>query len=1662
MAVRADRDRERANDGVLSRGSGRGYSLDSFLALIAGRDGFMRCRWRQTEAEKNRRSSDRAADPPSCPQAGCRRGGIGGALIAFVSLSLMLSGLRPAFGQQNQPAGRPGSRISPIPLNVVDHRWEIPAGQPADRENTQRFQRALETLRTTAPDDIQWLDLLASLQIILDSPQDSLLAMIPEPAAAPAPDAPVQPDAEPLRENSPPLIRASAAPRFSLSAVTERLIGNLPAAGRQAYLQLYGAVAQSELEAALKADQEPALAEVSRRFLHTPAGYEATERLASRALDQQQPLAALRELGRLHAVPEIRLQREPFLSLKIAAAWLTSGRQDRAAETLRELDQWLKQHPPRDGTRPEGGPEQMQAWLEQTVVPLRPSNRVVEQWTHFGGSPDRVAGASPFSPIGPPAWSRTTSGSTVQPTEDERRPFLNRAWIEADEDPIARTPGQMTALLDAGYEYLLEQDIDRGLPLLPAMHPLIVNGTAIFRTLRQVQAVELSTGRLLWSSIRRDPAFEEQFDPQSSRIAERLPRESVLSPLHHMQEAVIRTRTRHDRAMGTLSSNGRLVFALEHCGIPSRRMGAPSFATQRSVPREWNRLTAIELQTGILKWEVGGPRGQRSLPAAGTMFLGPPATDGEKLFVLGEAENSVLLFCLNAADGAVLWSQPLLNPHASARFEALRRSTGDSPVPADGLLICPISSGSIIGFDPALRRIVWIANYRSQTWGINAEAAALNRLPAHMIMSDSSLLSTQRWQEGILMVTGGKVLAAPADSSELLCLDAANGERLWSQPRGNGLYLAAVLEDRALIVEQEGLRAVRLSDGQTLWHRGMRGTFPTGRGVRTGSIYHLPTGTPRVQRLANDQTRTSLTGEILSISMETGRTLSSSPTADGLPLGNLAVSGQRLISQRLDALVALDVLPSVVNRLNRTLAAQPQNREALADRARLALHQGRTADGLRDLKAAAGDQPDAALQTLLVDQVLEQLRSGELAAEDIDGVLGTMQLSADNRFRLNRNQVEALQSTGQHEEAFRVLMTLARQRDLLTNALTVPGQRENVVLNATAWASSELKSSYILTTANQKPSAVMAMDQQIAAEWNESDVDRQRFWLERFGWHATANERRLQLAGRLDPDRDFLEIEQLLSTVAAAVASEPGLAFQGETALMRHWLETGHRRTVAAQLNSFRDRWKDQPQASGTISNGKTLEALLDEWRSRLAAEPAEFQWSLAGPGVLTRAVPPVNDLWSRTRLLWRQSPVLAGMTLQLTPSGWLTRNGLNQPRMLLPVSVLESSAVPGGVHPDVTSAVSHGHVLALCTGAGLLVLDLSGTEPRILWTRQLAEHDGRLFKVPSYRNLGGQFIRASDRQPIGTMDFMTSRFLVFREGRSLVVADLRTGRTVWQLFEDLSECVVFGDEQHVTTVSDENGTRVLEIETGRQVARHGWNSRDLLGTAGSDPVLLLRDQATQHLTRINALTGQSVWSESLSREVILQFVNSRWMALMDPDGRLKILDVDSGRAIVDAAIEKEPSLIRMHIHETADSFVVLSGTALQDQSTILRPVRNYARNVAQHPIDSWAYGFSRQSGERLWARKLPRQYVSESQARDLPVVVLACERFTNGGAVSPTRQEDSQLIVLDTRTGQTVFETAIATPGFTWRIEGDPASREIRLDYGNQSTTLIWPPQSR
>src|SRR3990170_3919575 len=95
---------------------------------------------------------------------------------------------------------------------------------------------------------------------------------------------------------------------------------------------------------------------------------------------------------------------------------------------------------------------------------------------------------------------------------------------------------------------------------------------------------------------------------------------------------LMRERTWRDMTWGTLSSDGRRVFAIEDLGFWGLYELNP-LANQQ--PRNQNRLTAYDLATGKIQWEIGGPRGDRQLDLARTFFLGAPLPGGGALYCLG-------------------------------------------------------------------------------------------------------------------------------------------------------------------------------------------------------------------------------------------------------------------------------------------------------------------------------------------------------------------------------------------------------------------------------------------------------------------------------------------------------------------------------------------------------------------------------------------------------------------------------------------------------------------------------------------------------------------------------------------------------------------------------------------------------------------------------------------------------------------------------------------------------------------------------------------------------------------------------------------------------------------------------------------------------------------
>ncbi len=113
----------------------------------------------------------------------------------------------------------------------------------------------------------------------------------------------------------------------------------MPGEGRELYELQYGVRAKQLLQEAAAAGDAQGLAEVSRRFFHTRAGYEATFLLGLDHLDHGRPLAGALTLQRLKDAARMSDQFEPALSLAMATGWLQAGELDKARQNCFGLSQ---------------------------------------------------------------------------------------------------------------------------------------------------------------------------------------------------------------------------------------------------------------------------------------------------------------------------------------------------------------------------------------------------------------------------------------------------------------------------------------------------------------------------------------------------------------------------------------------------------------------------------------------------------------------------------------------------------------------------------------------------------------------------------------------------------------------------------------------------------------------------------------------------------------------------------------------------------------------------------------------------------------------------------------------------------------------------------------------------------------------------------------------------------------------------------------------------------------------------------------------------------------------------------------------------------------------------------------------------------------------------
>lgn len=1413
----------------------------------------------------------------------------------------------------------------------------------------------------------------------------------------------------------------------SLKAEAQRLIGSMPPAGREAYELEYGAVARQALQRAAASGDLSGLADVSRQYFHTQAGYEATYLLALANLDLGQPLAAALCLKRLQESPAAE-RLEPGLSFLLALCWQRAGVPASAAAVL--LD--LRQRFPRGiltvaGQRvrmdalPEANDRQAVegalAWLESMAgkPDASPLDAARGNWVLYRGSPSRNA---------------ANAGGM---------PLLNHRWAV----PVVNDPFAQEELAR-----LAQSDTDQGAASLPAFQPLAVGGWVLMRSLTGLEAVDFRTGKRVWAGG-VDESVRQLLDSAAP---------SSLWANNPSLSQWLADRVWRDMVYGQISCDGQHVYCVEDLGVSFVSPGQTAMVlangrllAQPTGPKPYNRLAAYELATeGKLKWELGSQPMEGGLPLAGAFFLGPPLPLAGRLYALAELKGEVRLIAIDAQKGTVEWTQQLASLATSILEDPLRRNTGATPSYADGVLVCPTAVGAVVGVDLTTRSLLWGYQYPQEAQTDYSRAVALKLRASGMLLEDPS--ANHRWVDSTATLAEGKVLLTPAESTELHCLDLVQGSLMWKRPREDGLYIGCVHDGRVLVVGRTALRALRLATGEPLWAGESvplpSGATPSGRGFFNGELYFLPLSS----------------GEVAAIRVRDGAIVARARSRTGSIPGNLICYQGAVISQGVQRLECFFQIEDLRRQVAADLAEHPEDPAALARQGELLLDEGQHAAAIDHLRRSYALRADPHTRGLLVDALTEALASDFEHHRGVVEELARLATDPQEQSRYLRVVGMGLQRVGEFWPAFETYLKLlevtAAQAELERIDASLAVRRDRWVQARLA----ELRSAADEQARQQIDAAIAA---RLAAAQTSAEPSELARFLRHFGFHPAADEARVALATRLVEAGRLLEAEILLEQVDLAADSNAARAATARLALL---LRDAGRIEESAR---FYKRLAG-PLAKLECLPGQTGQAIVDELapqhgiRALLAGRdpyPRGKVEQRDGPGQQGSAFPlfPVEVRGQRSSFLAHST-----IYLEHNQHVLVARDAQGRERWRLGLRDRSDMIFLGN---QLTQLQGTGHLLLVSLGVELVAVDALGTpgdpRPRIVWRQELADAStlatarqfgfqqrmlnvaGRLPRMIITDNLG---------RPLGSPGTATPHYVCYQRARQVIAVDPLSGDLLWQRSDLPAGCDIIGDRYFVFVTPPGGGeTVVLDALDGREVARRSLPPAESRSIVQGRELVTWTNEGRWILRRLDAWTGQHLWERQFHANSRVWAVEDEAVGVLEQGRRFVLVDAATGQLLVDAEVEAGPNLIDLFVLRSPTHDLLLLNHAPQNQNNkTFQPVPYQAWGIPL--LNGRIYGFERKDNEQVraaaWVTNIKNQGMLLTQPPALPVLVFATSVWEQ---VNGRQQPSGMATCLDKRTGRFIYEQQTAGQLQSVECVGDPEKGRVTVRTLRASAVLTF-----
>ncbi len=1419
----------------------------------------------------------------------------------------------------------------------------------------------------------------------------------------------------------------------SAKTKARQALADMPSEGRDSYELQFGAVARQSLDEAVERGEIEAVAEVARRFYHTQAGYEATFLLGMHHADHGRPLAAAHVWRPLLALEEARkIDFEPLLSLLYARALLDSGRTLEAQTHLvaarqrygaveinlaGEVLPWFEQD------------DQALAWLQRLSAGA-PAAATPNDWTQFRGGPAR---------------NEASRGGT---------PLLAYRWRvpTANDDPA----------VERAVEQMHRTYRDENLTTLPGLHPLAVGNTVLMRSARNLLAIDFATGKRLWE-VPTDNPFES-LPSGTSRTSGQDSSQALFELLER--------RLWDDAIYGTLSSDGKLVFAVEPVendgsaytgrivlGANPRMQVQSMFGNGQD---QTNRLTAFEITTGKLKWEIGGPKGNYPLEQAGAFFLGPPLPLFGRLYVLAEIEGEMRLLALEAATGALAWSQQIAVGAQEFLNDQVPHLSGAVPSYADGVLICPTSAGAVVAVDLSTRSLLWGVHYPRQLeqWMYGQTRNALIQMNLFPGARDAE--AQLRWTDATATIADGRVLLTCPDSDKLVCHDLLTGAKLWEAPHEDGLYIACVEDGHVLLVGATKLRSLDLQDGRERWApHGVKlpeGVNPTGRGFLSDHIYYLPTSA----------------GEVLGIRVADGETASVArpmssvrgARAERSPLGNLICHRGSVLSHSVEQLECFDQLDSLSERTAAILAATPDDPRALMRMGEIQLQRQDYAAAVASLRRAWELDADEATRKLLIDAYLTVLEQDFAALRDQLPAVEAVVKEPAERGAYLRLKADGLESVGDRVAAFVAYQELADLSDAWSDKELEPVKPHWEVRRERLVRAHLERLHQAATEAGDEPS-VKQMLALVDEAWRKSEADGARESVERFvafyGGFATADEARFRLVEARAAVGEWLAAELLLMDLEQSPRAE--IARRAWARHAQLLADAGRPDDAAVYYARLNGEWAGElcgPERTGrqwfeALPAENVIRTLIDKRPSfptgavKVAEQGPEFDPNNARTPV---------DIEGQRGPFFRTTSLF--ITHSTQRSAVSADDGLGNKLWNLPLQDPSQKELPIiAPNAGLSQGRVHGHLAVVSYGYHLFAIDPLGNQksndPRVLWRADLGDgmpgmgrSQGIIQQQATQRFAPPRFYAADQfNRRIGNTACLGEIGLVYQRGRTLCCVSPVTGQLQWTRDDVPPGSDLFGDGEVLCVIPPGQDALLLDAVDGHELGRRKVPPQDQRVQTQGRCLLSWTDLGAKGALRFHdLLEDREIWSEDFPVRAKAWLVDGESIGVFAPEGRFVLLNIADGKKLVDEALDEERKVSDVYVFPARDQYnLLVTHTVDRRRRSRVSPVSGSYNNPAVI-VNGKLYGFDRATGKKLWDKPylIENQGMLLKQPVELPILVFLCQNNENA---RPGRKQGN-LLCLDKRTGRVVHEeTFNVTVNDTlggMRVTGDAAKRTVTV----------------